>query len=180
MAKAAKTANQVEEGATPEVKDVKAAPETPIAEEPKKEEPIEEATIGAAKVEVAAPVKEVPKVEVVAAPTLRPELDHSKSHEERILAFLEGRKTGDFVKLNDFLKSLYPLPKPGMLPQFTDQPTMKKLKHLFSKMQSEGKVVFSTNYFERLGKHYYDGTDVEQKTKYHNITTVPIEAKIPQ
>lgn len=180
MAKANKTATVENASPLEEVKIPEVAADVKVPEESKKEEPVLEATIGAATVENAQPLKEAPKVEPVIVPASRPELDPTKPHEERFLAFLEGRKTGEFVKVNDFLKSLYPIPKPGFPPAFTDQTTMKQLKHLFLRLQSERKVIFSNNHFERLGKHYYDGNDVEQKTKYYNITNVHIEAKIPQ
>ncbi len=171
------TAAKVEK-TTPEKKTTKVAEVAPA----ETKEPVVESTLGAAKVEKALSVDPQPKIEPpVAAPiAVRPELDPTKSHEERILSFLDSHKTGDFVKMNDFLKSLYPLAKPGIPPLFTDQRTMKQLKHLLLKLQSENKIVFPNNHFERLGKHYYDGNDVEQKTRYYNILNVPVEAKITQ
>lgn len=123
------------------------------------------------------PEKELPK-EVAQA--VRPEMDFRLSHANRIVAFLEGRKTGEFIRLNDFLKSLWPITKPNMPSAFTNPDNMRFLRITLKQLQEDRKVIFANNSFERLGKHYYDGADSEQKTKYHNVLTVPIEAKISQ
>lgn len=121
-------------------------------------------------------VKEIPPIEIL--PGYRKEMDTKLSHGVRVLAFLESRKTDEFVKLNDFLKSLYPIPKPGFPPGFVSPENMRFLKMTLKQLQDDGKIVFANNSFERLGKHYYEGSAPE--TKYHTILTVPIEAKIPQ
>lgn len=146
----------------------------PLKEEPKVEEPKPEEnkeTIPA----------EPPKVEVKTEPiipakvTLTPEMDVTLSKRDRILAFLGNRRTGNYIRVNDFLKSLYAVPKPNMPAQYTDQREMKFLRNLFRDLQRENKVEFASNSYERLGTHYYEtGNTV---TKYHNITTVIIEAK---
>lgn len=132
--------------------------------------------------EVANPVPPVappPPPTTLSAPTSHPVIDPKLSLEDKILAFLNGR-TGSFVKINDFLKSLYSVPKLGETPWFANQQKNKSLRRTLQKLQAEGKVEFANNTFEKLGTHYYDTNDVEQKTKYHTIANLPIEAKIPQ
>lgn len=120
------------------------------------------------------------KIEIkeISPPALRPEMDTRLSYGVRIVHFLESRKTGDFVKLNDFLKALYPIPKPGFPVEFTKPENMRFLRMTLKQLQESGKIQLSNNSFERLGKHYYEGSNPE--TKYHNVLTLPIEAKIPQ
>lgn len=107
-----------------------------------------------------------------------PESDPRLSIGNRILAYLESRKSAEFIRLNDFLKSLYPLPKPGKPAGFENVQNMRFLRMALRQLKDDGKVVFANDSFERLGKHYYNGSAPE--TKYHNVLSVPIEAKITQ
>jgi hypothetical protein len=106
----------------------------------------------------------------------RPEADRKLSHEKRILAFLEGRYTGDFIKLNDFLKSLYPIQKPPMPQLWTNQGAMRKLKQDLMAMKDRGEIVFSNNNHERLGDNYHVGE--ERRRRDYNIGDLVIEAKL--
>jgi hypothetical protein len=104
----------------------------------------------------------------------RKEMDTKLSFEERIIAYLDSRAAGASVKLNDFLKSLYPAPKGNMPPAWTDQGNMKRLRVLLDAMQSQGKIEIVANAHMQLGKAHYPDTTT-MKTEYHNLATVGIE-----
>lgn len=96
--------------------------------------------------------------------------------QSKILEFLNQKnKEGDYVKLNDFLKSLYPLSKNNEPPKWDKQSESKKIRVVLSKMQTEGLVVFKNNQHQFLGTHYYEG--VNQVQKHRNLTDTIIEAK---
>lgn len=96
------------------------------------------------------------------------------SKEERIINFLESRNDGEFV-INDFLKSLYPIPTYSMPAEYLRQGESKALKGLLTKMQAEGKIAFVDNSYQKLGQFYYEGGDTQ--TKHYNILNVKIIAK---
>lgn len=161
-------------------------PDTPIAEpvidtpEEVKEGVIEEEVTPEPEIE---PVKEEPKAEPIkpvepiipAAPVYRKEADMKAPFEERILAYMESRKMGE-VRLNDFLKSLWPTGKFNEPPQWTNQGQNKYLRAVLDKMVQEGKIKIANDMHKRLGHFYYDGDNPE--TKYHNLSTIPISASM--
>lgn len=110
------------------------------------------------------------KVEPI-KPTYRKELDRSLSFEERIESFLEG-KYGT-IKLNDFLKSLYPLPKFNEPPVWLQQGEMKRLRVILDNMQSHGRIKIVNNIHSRLGTFYYEGE--QQFARHYNLNTITVE-----
>jgi|ERR1700743_1344316 len=114
-----------------------------------------------------------PRVETVAP--IRPEVDKSKTHKERIISFVEGKRGQGTIKLNDFLKSLYPLPKGNEPQQHLEQGNLRKLRQDIRELKAEGKLNLSNDSFEQLGNpHFPDQTT--GKTHYKNLTDTPIEA----
>lgn len=116
------------------------------------------------------PVVEIPK------PVYRKELDKNAPHNERIVAFIKSRGTNDFVPINDFLKSLFPLPLPGAQPEWKKQETSKYLKGLITRMVEAGEITVKNQYYQELGGPYYPDGQIE--TQYKTIATVLIEAKL--
>lgn len=151
--------------------EIKTEPVVPIATETRVESPVIEEK-KESKVIAPEPAKEEPKPQ----PPYRKELDPKLSFEDRIIAFLDSRNTIEFVKMNDFLKSLYPLPKPNHPVAWMDQGAMKRLRILLEKMQAEGKIQIQSNAHHKLGTAYYPDT-VTMKTEYHNLSSVVIDAK---
>jgi len=96
------------------------------------------------------------------------------SMEDKIVNFITSRSDGE-IKLNDFLKSLYPFPKFNEPAVYLQQAKAKELKGVLAKLEREGKVSFVGNGHTKLGKFYYEGN--ETVTKYHNILTVQIVVK---
>lgn len=93
--------------------------------------------------------KEVISVEVVI------EKKDNRSFEERILSFVED-KSGD-VKLNDFLKSLYGVPKPNVQAEWQTIGASKGLKSILSSLVDSGKLSIHNNAHLQLGKPYHEG-----------------------
>jgi hypothetical protein len=107
-----------------------------------------------------------------------PELDRKLPKAQRLIHFLESHGGYDgFVKINDFLKTFYPIPKMKELPLWTNQGEMRSLKHLLRTMKEEGKIVFNGNNWERLGNNYH--TDGEKLRRDYNISDIVIEARLP-
>ena len=73
-----------------------------------------------------------------------------QTNEEKIVAFIESRTGGDTVRLNEFLKSLYPLPQRNEPPLWLNQGTSKQIKVLLSKMQADGLISIVNNTHELL------------------------------
>lgn len=120
------------------------------------------------------PPQKTEVIEEKKPPEPKPEMDTKLPFEQRIVAFLENRKTGDFIKLNDFLKFLYPQPEKNAPPLWMNQSTSKSLKVLLDKMQTAGKIIISNNQHRRLGTFFYSDSPV---TQYYNIGNLIIEAK---
>ena len=101
--------------------------------------------------------------------------------EQKIIEFLQSRKTEGFIKLGDFLKSLYPIAKNNEPVEWQKQPVMKSLRAVLAKMQSDREIVFSSNSYKRLGRPYWpdSGNGHGTSTNYYHIGNVIIEAKLP-
>lgn len=135
---------------------------------------VEDATTAPPVVENAPEVKEtIPVIEEVKS-IVRPEMDFRLSHKERIIAFMEG-KTGT-IRLNDFLKSLWPISKPPIPPAITDQANMRKLRADLLELERQGIFKLSSS-INRLGKaHFPDQTTL--RTHYFDLTNLIIEAQV--
>jgi hypothetical protein len=124
---------------------------------------------------------EQPKVEnkpvSEAKPAAAPKEEPKLSNEERVVKFLKEKGNGEFILLNDFLKSLYPVPKMGMKPAWLDRVESKKLKGLLTSLVASGQVEIEANRHSTLGGFYYDTQDPNQVTQYHNIATVQMRAR---
>ncbi len=97
------------------------------------------------------------------------------SDEQKVLNFIDTRGISGDIRLNDFLKSLFPMPKFNEPPVWTQQNTSKYLKGLLDKMVREGKLVISDNAHLKLGQFYYHGDSPQ--TQHHTLNTVNIVAK---
>lgn len=99
------------------------------------------------------------------------------STQERIVEFLRSRGTGQFIRINDFLKSLYPLPKNNEPVEWQKQTAMKSLKAILDGMVVKRDILVSNNSYLLLGKAYWPD-DTTGVTHYHHLGTVNIEAKL--
>lgn len=104
-----------------------------------------------------------------------PVIKEDLSMEEKIINFIDSREFGG-IRINDFLKSLYPIQKGNTPPIWLQQAKSKELRVLLDKMQDEGKISIINNKHKLLGTHYYPDTTT-MKTHYHNLNTVILEVK---
>jgi len=95
---------------------------------------------------------------------------------ESFLDFLEKKANGTYIKVNDYLKSLYPLPKGAEPPKWNNQQEMKIMKNWLQKMVSEGAITVKANRHLDLGRPFYEG--VQQKQRFHHLSTINLEVKL--
>ena len=128
--------------------------------------------------EIIEPVKEEPNiiteavVDKVVYPISNPTDDLSM--EDKIVQFIDS-KTGD-IKINDFLKSLFGVPKFNEPPTWVTQGASKQLRVLLTDMQRKGLISIYGDGHSKLGTFYYPDMTTGL-TAYHNLNTVPIIAK---
>lgn len=111
------------------------------------------------------------------ASSIQAEVDSGGSPSEKILNFLKSRNSGSFVRLNDFLKSLYPMPKNNEPFEWQQQTKMKTLRAIINGMVVNRQIATSTNSYMQLGKSYWPD-DSTGKTHYHHLGSLVIEAKL--
>lgn len=119
-------------------------------------------------------IVKAPEVIKEASPpiTIIPEV--GLSIEERVVKFIDERSNGKYIRLNDFLKSLYPIPVLGASPEWTKQGAMKVLKNLLEKLSNENRIIIPGNQHLKLGKNWYDG---EARAQIYHLGNVNIEGK---
>lgn len=100
--------------------------------------------------------------------------DVVQTEEEKILSFIDSRSSGE-IKLNPFLKSLYPLPSLAEPAKYLQMGESRRLRGLLDKMQSEGKIKLADDRYKSLGDGYYVG--VEHKLAHYNLEDVEIVVK---
>jgi len=94
--------------------------------------------------------------------------------EASILKYLESKGEGEHL-LNDFLKSLYPIPKLNEPAIYLTQENSRYIRHVLENMQLECKINIVNDLHKRLGEHRYEPeTGI---AKRHNLSTVKIMAK---
>lgn len=101
--------------------------------------------------------------------------DKEAKQDEKIVKFLKGKSTGEYTKLNDFLKSIYPAKKGNEPAVWDNQGESKRLRVLLDTMQSHGMIEIQNNRHSQLGTTFYTGA--EQYSKVHTLATLDIYAK---
>jgi len=134
------------------------------------EQVVEEPLIEKIDVEVSEPVKEE-----AFSPVKTIEVSEELSNEQKLLNFLESRGVGE-IKLNDFLKSLYGVPKLNEPALWLKQSSSKEIRNMLDSIKKQGDYEIVNNNHLRLGAFYYPDTTT-MKTEYHNINTIPLFAR---
>ena len=112
------------------------------------------------------------KVEVVMPqPAVKAKEPEEVPVEERIMKYIESRMGGE-VKLNDFIKSLYPMPTVGNPPAYLSQGESKKLKAILTGMVGSGLLRIKGNAHLLLGQFYHE--PVDQRTCHRSIKDVDL------
>lgn len=94
--------------------------------------------------------------------------------EQKIENFLEGKD--GFVRANDFLKSLFGIPKFNEPAQWLQQGNSKLLKATLEKMVANNDIVVKDNRHRLLGQPYYPDTTTG-KQQHRNLNNVEILIK---
>ncbi len=167
MAKASKTKK---EEVVPEVEQPIEQLQEPVIEEEKVEE------VEKQEEPIVEPPKEViPEVPVKVVETPTPKQEDI-SMEEKLVKFLQARGSGYF-KVNDFIKSLYPITRFNEQPKWLNQGESKRLRNMLETMKSNGQIKIANDMHKRLGTfHYPDTTTL--KTEYYNLNTLPLECSL--
>lgn len=138
---------EVAEEKSPEVKDI-------ILEEPVSVEP--EAMLPILKAEPPVIKKQITK-------------------EEAIVDFVKTRSNGSWIKINDFIRSLYPLRRPGDAEPWLEMGENKRIKLMLCQLVEAGEVEISQNRHQQLGKGFY--VEPDMKLQHYNINNLILEAK---
>lgn len=93
---------------------------------------------------------------------------------QKITNFIDSRD-GD-IKLNDFLKSLFPLPKNGEPPVWLQQGANRTLRGTLEGMRQRGEINILNNAHMKLGECYWPDSKTG-RTEHYNLNTLPIIAK---
>lgn len=96
------------------------------------------------------------------------------SNEQKLLNFLESREVLE-IKLNDFLKSLYGVPKFGEPSLALTQASSKEIRNMLDKINNGGEYKIVNDLHKRLATFYYPDTET-MKTEWHNINSIPLVA----
>lgn len=108
-------------------------------------------------------------------PQYKPELDPKKSKEERILAFIEAKGDGEWVKLNDFLKCLYPMPNISQPAMWLSKGENKTLGGLLNRMVLDDKISIQGGNHLKLGRPFFAPNS--PIAEFYSISNTPILAK---
>ena len=116
------------------------------------------------------PVVEAPSIPVVEVKEEAVEL----SNEEKLLAYIE-KSISNPVRINDFLKSLYPLQRFNDAPVWKQLGASKEMKVMLTRMSDEGKISIVGNSHLNLGKPYHHGE--QQLSANYNLDNVVLLAQ---
>lgn len=103
---------------------------------------------------------------------LKKELLEELSMDQKILNFLDSRSEGE-IRMNDFLKSLFPPPSFGQPPLWKGQAASKQIRVLLDKMWNDGQISLITPAYQNLGRAYYPDHETG-KTAYHDLSDTVI------
>lgn len=94
------------------------------------------------------------------------------SMEDKILKFLDSRPSGE-IKLNDFLKSLFPPPTYSAPASWLSQPVSKQLRVMLEKMHNSGQISLVGTNYNNLGRLFYPDSST-LKSEYHSLADTVI------
>lgn len=95
---------------------------------------------------------------------------------KKLIEFLKDKAKEDFIQANDFLKSLYPVPKAGEVAEWKSQPEMKKMRAWLNGLVDSRQIVVKSNVHNDLGRTYYEGA--QQYQRHHNLATLNLLIKM--
>lgn len=120
-------------------------------------------------------VKEEEKIPETAYKSVSVITSENLSMEEKINKFLDSRDAGE-VRMNDFLKSLFPIPKFNEPPLWLKQENCKMLRIVLERMYSKGEINIISESHRRLGMNYYPDLATGRREHY-TLNSLQIIAK---
>jgi len=93
--------------------------------------------------------------------------------EEKLVKFIEN-STGKLVKINDFLKSLYPAAAYNEPPLWKQQIVSRQIRLMLSKMHNNGSIKIVNNIHSMLGDCYFDA---EGKAKHYDLDSLSVSVE---
>lgn len=95
---------------------------------------------------------------------------------KKLIEFLKDKAKEDFIQANDFLKSLYPIPKAGEVAEWKSQPEMKKMRAWLNGLVESKKIEVKSNNHNNLGRNYYEG--VQQYQRHYDLSNTILYIKM--
>lgn len=95
---------------------------------------------------------------------------------QKLIDFLKDKAANDFIQANDFLKSLYPVPKAGEVAEWKSQPEMKKMRAWLNGLVESKKIEVKSNNHNNLGRNYYEG--VQQYQRHYDLSSLQLHIKM--
>lgn len=138
-------------------------------DEVKKEEQVEEPKIEEE------PIRVEPTPIIQKEDTYAYAVNEELSIEQKVIKFIEG-SNGSHIKMNDLLRSLYPIPKLNEPSISLNQASSKEIRNILDKLSKEGGIEVVSNAHLHLGAPYYPDTST-MKTAYHNLNSVTLVVK---
>lgn len=167
---------QVEQSLSPEEPPAVETVIEPTIEEEKIEEPIIEPELAMEnKIFAMEPNKALEILERHKDVSIYESMKDELPMEQKITNFLNSRESGE-IKMNDFLKSLFPIPKFNEPPVWLNQGASKQLRVTLENMKKNGLINIMNDTHMKLGTFYYPDVTTLQ-THYHNLNTVSIVVK---
>lgn len=95
---------------------------------------------------------------------------------QKLIEFLKDKAANDFIQANDFLKSLYPVPKAGEVAEWKSQPEMKKMRAWLNGLVNDRQIVVKSNKHNDLGRTYYEGQ--QQYQRHYDLSNLQLHIKM--
>ncbi len=95
---------------------------------------------------------------------------------QKLIEFLKDKAANDFIQANDFLKSLYPVPKAGEVAEWKSQPEMKKMRAWLNGLTQSSQISIKLNKHNDLGRPYYEGQ--QQYQRHYDLSNLPLLIKM--
>lgn len=118
------------------------------------------------------PVAPPPKVE------LPYEQVAKQGFREVFLSILKGRSTGEFIRVNDILKSFYPPVTANLPAAYQLQPAMKLLRSDLQALVADKKIEVLESKHLQLGRAWYNSQDEDPRTRYYHLGDILIDVKL--
>jgi len=124
--------------------------------------------------------KQIPPTPVVAQSKVELPYEQvaKQGFKEVFLSILKGRSTGEFIRVNDILKSFYPPVTANLPAAYQLQPAMKLLRSDLQALVAEKKIEVLQGKHLQLGRAWYNSQDEDPRTRYYHLGDILIDVKL--